>query len=141
MIRNPFGRTPRPSLDDRTFGAISMTSEKCWENRAFRFAGYEGMQLLVDGDEGGPTQAQRHFFEELSARYTELEPRIRQALSAYREDHPPQEHFRLTAIYVPSFREQQSRTWRLWYDLEGEEHFTYGVEMSDWNRIVPFAED
>lgn len=46
MIRNPFGRESRPSLDDRTFGAISMTSEKCWENRAFRFAGYEGMQLV-----------------------------------------------------------------------------------------------
>jgi len=52
-----------------------------------------------------------------------------------------QERFRLTAIYIPSFRDQQSRTWRLWYDLEGEEHFTYGVEMSDWDRIVPFAED
>jgi len=141
MILSPFGRKPQPSLDDRTFGAISMTSEKCWENRAFRFAGTEPVQLLVDGDEGGPTQAQRHFFDELSTRYAELEPRIRQALSAYREDHPPQERFRLTVIYIPSFRDQQSRTWRLWYDLEGEEHFTYGVEMSDWDRIVPFAED
>ena len=47
----------------------------------------------------------------------------------------------MTAIYIPSFRDQQSRTWRLWYDLEGEEHFTYGVKMSDWDRIVPFAED
>jgi len=93
MILSPFGRKPQPSLDDQTFGAIAMTSEKCWENRAFRFAGYEGMQLLVDGDEGGPTQAQRHFFEELSARYTELEPRIRQALSAYREDHPRRNAF------------------------------------------------
>jgi hypothetical protein len=141
MIWSPLGREPRSNLDDRTFGAIATTSEGCWENRAFRFAGYEGVQLLVDGDESGPVQAQRHFFDELSARYAELEPRIRQALSAYREDHPPQERFRLTAIYIPLFRDQQSRTWRLWYNLEGEEHFTYGVEMSDWDHIVPFAED
>jgi hypothetical protein len=141
MIWNPFSRKLRLNLDDRTFGAISMTSEGCWENRAFHFAGYEGVQLLVGGDENGPAQAQRHFFDDLLARYAELEPRIRQALSAYREDRPPQERFRLTAIYIPSFQDQESRTWRLWYDLEGDEDFTYGVEMSDWDRIVPFAED
>ena len=93
MMWSPLGREPRSNLDDRTFGAISMTSEGCWENRAFRFAGYEGVQLLVDGDQGGPVQAQRHFFDELSARYAELEPRIRQALSAYREDHPRRNAF------------------------------------------------
>jgi hypothetical protein len=141
MMWNPRDRKDRFNLDDRTFGSISMTSENCWENRAFRFAGYEDVQLLVDGDEGGPTQAQRHFFDELSARYAELEPRIRQAMSAYQEDHPAEERFRLTAVYIPSFRDQASRTWRLWYDLEGDEEFTYGVEMGDWDRIVPFAED
>lgn len=106
MIRNPLRRKRRPNLDDRTFGAISMTTEGYWESPAFRFAGYEDVQLLVDGDESGPTEAQRHFFHEVSARFDELESRIRQALSAYREDHPSQERFRLAAIYISSFRDQ-----------------------------------
>ena len=46
---------------------------------------------------------------------------------------------RLSSIYLP--QSPLRKAWRVWFDMEGEEHYWYGVEVEGLKRIVPFAED
>jgi hypothetical protein len=139
-------RRRRLRIDDPDFGQIEFhrRPRPGWENGSFAVSGRDGIQLLVDADEKGPTDQQRKFLKELKEKYLDLEPRIDAAIRekfAVEHSIAATQELQLRSIYIPTLREPIEHVWRLWYDLQGEDMLCYGVEMSDWDNIVPFAED
>ncbi len=133
-------------MNDPDFGHIEFQRRPRpgWENESFAFNSRAEIQLLLDADEKGPTELQRKFLKELRAKYPHLEPQIDAAIrEAFAVEHSigDEQRLELRSIYIPRFQEPEEHVWRLWYDLEGEDILWYGVEMEDWDTIVPFAED
>ncbi len=139
-------RRGSPRIDDSDFGLIRFhrRPRPGWENDTFAFGGHTEIQLLLDADEEGPTEVQRKFMRELKARYPDLEPRILAAIRARfaaEASLADEAKLHLRSIFIPTFDGPEESVWRLWYDPEGQDLLSYGVEMKDWDTIVPFAED
>jgi hypothetical protein len=46
---------------------------------------------------------------------------------------------KLTSLFLP--KHAGLETWRVWSEMEGEEIFWFGAEVSKADEITPFAED
>jgi len=103
--------------------------------------GVSGIQILVDAGDDGPSAQQREFLRTLRQERAAIRGLIEQAVSVRAAETTMVRPIvlRLTSLYIP--RIEPHLTWRVWYDVEGEEHYWYGAEITDWDRIVPFTED
>ena len=135
-----FRKHARHAVNDPDFGAIQESKSGSWEGVEFRLWGYGSIQVMIDAGTEGPSREQRSFVRALRSDREESRTRIEQSVTAHskqtaREVGP----LHLSSIYIP--KSPLRDKWRVWFDMEGEEHHWYGAEVEGWQRIVPFAED
>ena len=132
-------RSPTRHTDDPDFGPIGETKNGSWTGDGFRLWGYDSIQVMIDAGPDGPSAEQRSFIRSLRAD-TGMRARIEQAVAIHAARTARQKgSVRVSSVYLPQSPLRQ--TWRIWFDMEGEEHYSYGAEIEGWNRIVPFTED
>jgi hypothetical protein len=127
--------------DDPDFGRIAEDRAGSWKGNTFELWGYQSIQLMIRTGREGATAEQRSFVRSLRAD-AGIRARIEDAIvSVARKSKtsPKMGALRLTSVFVP--QSPFGETWRVWYDMEGEEQYWYGAEIIAGNRIVPFAED
>ena len=135
-----------PPLDHALFGTLRYSKHDGWENPDFSLWGFGGVQLLIDGGPEGPTGVQEAAFRRFEASRTELLPRSVAAVDEVRASFEvPSGEFKVSGLTIPALTdggEPHERLWTLWLDLEGDDHFMYGVQTDDdWATIVAFADD
>ena len=134
-----FGRRSRLSTDDPDFGRIAETKAGSWSGDRFQLWGYDSIQVMIDADRRGPSAEQRSFVRSLRADEG-IRARVEQAVVVHaKETTRKKGALRITTIYLP--KSPLRETWRVWFDMEGEEHYSYGAEVDGSDRIVPFTED
>ena len=139
----PFGKKKVKILDDPDFGTLSQWKPGCWKNPQFEIWGYRDVQLLLDSTIDGLTEIQRTVYRELLASDKIME-RIEEAIRDRIANTPglrpgKPSVIKLTSLFLPPDPHQE--TWRVWYDLEGEESYCFGAEIKPTKEIVVFVED
>lgn len=139
-------REPGPTVEHPVFGALRYSRHDGWENADFSLWGFSGVQLLIDGGPDGPTEVQEVAFRRFEASRSELLPRCVAAVDEVRAGFEvPEGKFRVSGLTIPpltSGGEPHEKLWTLWLDLEGDDHFMYGVQTDDeWATVVAFADD
>jgi len=138
-------REPALAIEHPLFGTIRFSKHDGWENAAFSLWGFDGVQLLIDGGPEGPTAAQEEAFVRFEAMRADLLPRCVAAVDEVRVSFEvPKADFRVSGLTIPPLTDGQphEKLWTLWFDLEGDEHFMYGVQSDDdWATVVAFADD
>lgn len=139
LLKSLFRKRQR-SLDDPDFGLIEEDKPGSWNGQAFRLWEYSSIQVMLDGNEDGPTPAQRSFIKTLREDAHGVRTRIEGAITERAKDTTSAKGpLTLTSIYLP--KAPPDEMWRVWYDMEGENHYWYGAEIEGWQHIVPFTED
>ncbi len=134
-----FGKRSRRSIEDPDFGRITEGKAECWEGDGFQLWGGTPLQVVIDAGPEGPSAEQRSFVRSLRAD-DGIRVRIEQVVAMYaKETTSRMGSLRVFSIYLP--QSPLHMTWRVWFDMEGEEHYWYGAEVEGSQRIVPFAED
>ena len=129
----------QPQIDDSDFGHLKADKADSWSGEDFKIWGYTSIQIMLDGNQNGPTAEQRLFIKTLRtnpAIQGQIEQAIRQ--EAKRTTNQP-DNLQLTSIYLP--KSPTDQTWRVWYDIAEEDHYWYGAEITGWQNIRPFTED
>lgn len=125
---------------DPRLGALRyLRDARIWEGRtSFRPIGRE-IELLVRGEDGGPTAVQRMFFDEVENRYESLWPTIKKKLAAEALSvGATAETFELVAVSVPTEPGERAE-WELSYESRPRSwHFT--VQMEGWRSRDVVAE-
>jgi len=145
FLRRLFGEpTPPPEIDHPLFGPIRYSRPDGWQNRAFVLWGQGDVELLLDAGPLGPTTRQEDEFVRFRDAGDALLARCLAAVDEARRGMAvsPGE-FRISGLTIPSFETgPQPRLWTLWFDLEGDDHFMYGVQSDDeWRTLAAFADD
>lgn len=140
------GKGETTEFDDPVFGEIAYSeSDGFWETEKGAQLDAHSVDVWVDAGEEGTFEAQREFYKRVLSGYPELWARIVETFAQYVEGvSGPDEvtgSFVPTILYIPKEREDGSFYWKIWYDRRGEEHWSYGVEIDGWDKIIPFAED
>jgi hypothetical protein len=135
-----FSKHQRRSLDDPDFGHIEEAKSGRWKGDEFQLWGFSSIQVMIDGGQEGPSPQQRDFVHSLRSDHEGIRSRIEQSLVRHAKGTSRQTGpFALSSIYIP--KAPPAQMWRVWYDLQGEEHYSYGAEIRGWHRVVPFTED
>jgi len=135
-----FSKLRKRVLDDADFGPIKEGKRGQWEGQHFQLWGYSSVQVLIDAGPDGPSMEHRSFVRSLQLEHAGIRSRIEEAVSLHaRQTSQQPGPLKMSSIYLPQKPSEQ--TWRVWYDLVGEEHFWYGAEISGWQEIAPFTED
>jgi hypothetical protein len=135
-----FRKRPEQSLDDPDFGRITQSKVGSWEGEAFQIWDRTSIQVMIDADAEGPSKEQRSFVHLLRSDYAGIRARIERAVSTHAKETVPQSGIlTISSIYLPQSPLRQ--TWKVWFDMEGEQHYWYGAEIQGWDRVVPFIED
>jgi len=137
---------PAPELEHPLFGTIRYSKHDGWENPELSLWGFDGVQLLIDAGLEGPSPVQEEEFRRFEATRADLLPRCLAAVDDVRAGFEvPKAEFRVSGLTIPSLidrGEPHDRLWTLWFDLEGDDHFMFGVQTDDeWATIVAFADD
>jgi hypothetical protein len=134
-----FAKRSRRSIEDPDFGRITEGKSKSWEGNGLQLWGCTSIQVMIDAGPEGPSAEQRSFLRSLRTD-EEIRVRIEQAIAMYaKETTNRMGTLRLSSIYFP--QSPLGKTWKLWFDMEGEDIYWYGAEVEGSQRIVPFAED
>lgn len=134
-------------MDHPLFGKIEFRRGHGWQRAEFEFWGFSGVQLLLDADEKGPTRAQETAFLRLRDGEAELRPRCLAAIAVQRaETERPPGPASVSTLSIPALDGHgpgsPGQLWTIWFEYEGEEHWSYGVQsVDDWCTITGFAED
>ncbi len=140
LFKSLFGNQPRRFLDDPDFGRIKEDKAGSWSGEDLQLWGYSSIQVMLDGNPEGPTSEQRSFIRTVRADPEGIRGRIERAVGQKaRETANNPGPLKLTSIYLP--KAPPDRMWKVWYDVEGEDHYWYGAEIEGWQHVVPFAED
>jgi hypothetical protein len=140
LIERIFRKRARRFLEDPDFGPLEERSPGSWEGQSLNLWGYSSIQVMIDADPEGPSTAHRSFLRTLRSNPGDIRSKIESAIARQMAETTPRTGpLKLTSIFFPHSPEEQ--TWRVWYDVEGEEHYWYGAEITKWQSIVPFAED
>jgi hypothetical protein len=135
-----FDKRPQQSLDDPDFGRITEGKAGSWEGDAFQLWGRVSIQVMIDAGADGPSEEQRSFVRLLRSDHEGIRARIEEAVGAHTKETASQTGILvISSIYLRKSPLQQ--LWKVWFDMEGEEHYWYGAEIQGWDRIVPFTED
>lgn len=133
-----FGKRKR-SLEDPDFGPIVEAKGDPWSGDAFELWGQNSVQVMVNAGPEGPSEGQRSFVRALRAD-TGMKERLEKAVAEHANATTSSlGPLRISSIYLP--RDPQQEVWRVWFDMGGEEHYSYGAEIDQTSRIVPFSED
>ena len=119
LLGRLFRRARAPRLDHPLFGALVWQRVDGWTNPAFAFWGFDGVELLIDADAAGPTEAQCAAFRRFETRATELWPRVLAEVERVRAElGSAAGHFRASGLTIPSLcAERAGSLWTLWLDL------------------------
>jgi len=132
-------RSTRRSIEDPDFGRITEGKAESWEGDGFQLWGGTSIKLMIDAGPEGPSAEQRSFVRSLRGDEG-IRVRIEQAVAMHAKANTNRMGaLRLSGIYLP--QSPLRKTWRVRFDMEGEEHYWYGAEVEGSQRIVPFAED
>ena len=134
VFRRLLGKNTRRAIDDPDFGRIEEREAGSWEGQAFQLWGHSSIQVLIDAGPGGPSAEQRSFLEALRPDPQGIRAKIEAAKTSARSG-----SFKMTSIFIPAA--PSSQMWRVWYDMEGEDHYWYGAEIVGWDRVIAFTED
>ena len=140
LLRKLLEKEKARELQDQDFGPLRQIKDR-WEGQSLSLWGVSGIQILIDAGDDGPSVEQREFFRTLREQRPDIRGRVEEAVSARAAETTTVRPMalRLSSLYIP--RIQPHFTWRIWYDIQGEEHYWYGAEITDWDQIVPFTED
>lgn len=140
LLSKVFGRQKPCEIADTDCGLLSQIRDG-WEGNNLSLWDSSEVQLLIDAGNEGPSDDQRRFLQSLRDQGSGIRERIEQAVTKHVNETSPIRPvvLRLTSIYIP--RVETPFTWRVWYNLDGEENCSYGAEITDGEEIVPFAED
>lgn len=146
LIRRLFPKAePVLVLHHPVFGQLRFHREGTgWQNSAFTLWSFCGVDLQIAARREGPTAFQTQEFIRFRDAGEALWPRCLAAVEAVRaEMGVAAGAFRISGLSIPSFGpEGAGRLWTLWLDLEGDDHFGYGVQTQDgWQTIAGFADD
>lgn len=120
-----------------TFGAIEFSHHDGWINNNFELWGFKGIALLVNGSEDGPSAEVEAAFRRFETQRDTLLPRC---LALVEEERAgwgiAPAKFSISGLTITP------GLWTLWFDLEGDDHFMYGVQTDDdWATLTGFADD
>ncbi len=134
------GKQKPREMTDTEFGSLHQIRDG-WEGHEFSLWGSAGLQVLVDAGDEGPSEEQRQFLRTLQGERASIRGRVEEAVATHAAETTAVRPIvlRLTSFYIPKL--ERHFTWRVWYEVEGEEHWSFGAEVRDWEEIVPFAED
>jgi len=134
-----FGKASKRELEDSDFGRLTEETPRSWLGNAFQLWGSASIQIMIDAGKEGPSADQRSFVRSLRTN-EEVRARIEQTVAKQARDTTRKSAaLHLTSIYFPP--SPSTQVWRLWFDMEGEEDYSFGAEIEGLNRIIPFAED
>jgi hypothetical protein len=139
-----FKREPERRIQHPRFGELVFSRPDGWINNDFEFWGFKGIELLIDAGEGGPTREQEQAFRDFEVQQVALLPRcLAEVDKVRRELEVASSTFVISGLTIPSLgASEQDRLWTLWFDLDGDEHFMYGVQTDDnWATLIGFADD
>ena len=147
-FRDLWGFTAPPlNQEHPIFGAITYTAGKGWESEGLELWGFHDVYLMIDAEADGPTPLQEAAFVRLRDSRDTLLPRCLALVDEERARTAgaPGVAF-VTAVSVPALGGsglgQTGDLWTLWFDYEGEEHWSFGVQSTnDWRTLAGFAED
>jgi len=131
-------------IEDEVFGTLRFSRGDGWQNGAFTLWDEPGVDLLIQAGPEGPSPRQRDAFVRFRDARTALLGRCLAAVDDVRRDMRAREGtFRISGLTIPSFEDgRRPPLWTLWFDLEGDDHFMYGVQSDDeWRTLVGFADD
>ncbi len=123
--------------EDPVFGPLRFQRVGTWEGHVQFAPTQSAVEILLDGGLSGPTEAQRHFFSELSARYPSLTPILREALTRRFAAIPERsleasaEAFTLVCIGLPEDPYSSSPSELSFEGSASHLHFT--VALSGWS--------
>lgn len=127
-------------IDDPFFGKLRYQRAGFWEGKKRLDPLGTEIEVLIDGGEEGPAEANREFYRQFEARYGELEPRIERVLFEELkrwEDEPPdggiRDEFSLESIDVPRV-DASPLEWELIYPSKTTGHF-FCVRMNGWEPV------
>lgn len=132
-------RVFRPlSIDDPTFGRIVYhRGSRAWEGAISPPFAEQEVGLVVEADEGGPSERQRQFYDELKSRYADLRTMIEDVLLETLQNWDSSigrkevwERFRLESMSIPGLSDDAS--WELCYTLSGDPHY-FCVMFEAWS--------
>ena len=116
-------------MEDKDFGAISERTNGEWEGFTFQLWGHSSIQVMIDADENGPSETQRAFVKGLQSDSTGIRQRIEMAIAQEARKQISQvSDLQISSIYFPG--EPAHQTWRIWYNVAGDNHYSYGVEIT-----------
>ena len=127
-------------LVDPLFGRLRYQKRAgFWEGRTFFEPANREMEILVDGDENGPTEAQRDFYRTLERRYAALLPDLETVLIEAAGDwegglahDEVWQTFTLIGIDIPL--PGDSPHWELSYAHARDDH-SFDVQMEGWTPV------
>ena len=135
-----FGKRRQNSISDPDFGPLVEEKAGSWIGQKFTLWDFSPVQVLVDADSDGPSAAQKTFIQSLRADRLGIRSRVDEAVTQRIKEHSGKSgRLKLTSLYLPA--DPLTQTWRLWFDIDGEEQFWAGAEMQGWDKITPFIED
>jgi len=140
----PFSSRKKRTLQDADFGSIVQQSRGSWKGILPEIWGSADVQLLLKSDEKGPSDEQKKLIRNLRANAGGIRNRIEAAIRKRIEITEdlmagPTNTIKLSTIFFPL--SPSTETWRVWYDLEGEEIYWFGAEIKSTGEILAFAED
>ncbi|MDQ4074901.1 MAG: hypothetical protein M3220_01505 [Chloroflexota bacterium] len=123
---------------DPVFGTLRFQPQAgFWEGQILFAPENRVIEVLVEGDEQGPTDAQRDFYRALERQYQALLQPVGDLLYDtyynWREELPREriwEEFRLAAILVPN-RTTPRAEWELAYECHSDDH-SFDIQMRNW---------
>jgi hypothetical protein len=135
MLASLFARIRPLRIVDAVFGSLRFQRVGFWEGRVTFAPTQSEVEVLLDGNRSGPTEAQRLFFTELSARFRGILPTLvktmREELASYQG--PPRqgqaESFSLVCIGLPADVSASSSCELSFEDAAG---FHYTVPVRGW---------
>jgi hypothetical protein len=134
MLSRLFARFRPLRLVDPVFGSLRFQRVGFWEGRVTFTPTQSEVEVLLDGGPLGPSEAQRHFFTELSSRFHATLPALvkamRERLASYQGPRKAQtESFTLVCIGLPADPSESSSCELSFEDASG---FHYTVPISGW---------
>ena len=99
------------------------------EGQNLELWGYSSIQVMLDSTSEEPAMEHRLFLQALLSNRDDIRAKIESAI--VQEATKTTSHrgpLKLTSLFLPS--SPNSQTWRVWYDIEGEDHYWYGAEIT-----------
>jgi len=145
MFGGFFNKKSKLVLVDPVFGEIEYDGKGNWEKKTFANFGNCETLVWVDASEKGPTQEQQDFFVKVMGSQIEIIERARLAITEYFDEHGIAKRvvgkLLPRILFVPNAREDNTFYWKIWFNSDENIDTSYGVEIDDWHRMIPFAED